>query len=73
MPSPSDDDASDRCLECGATISAVVDRVFAVGCDDVICMECAERRGGEYDEEEDRWKITPQIDDLLQAVESHAH
>lgn len=73
MPNPGDDDAVETCLDCGALVSAVVNRVFAVGCDDVICMECAERRGGEYDEEQDRWKVAPQVDDLLESVESHAH
>lgn len=73
MPSSGDDDGFETCLGCGAQVSSVVNRLFPVGCDDVICMECALRRGGEYDEERDQWKVAPQVDDLLEAVESHAH
>jgi hypothetical protein len=36
-------------------------------------MECALRRGGVYDENEDRWETEPRIADLLETVESHAH
>jgi hypothetical protein len=50
-----------------------VDRVFPVGCEDVICMECPLRGGGAYDESEDRWETGPRIDDLLESVEPLAH
>ena len=61
------------CLECGASVAPAVDRVFPVGCEDVICMECALKRGGIYDENEDRWETEPRIDDLLESVEPLAH
>jgi hypothetical protein len=61
------------CLECGAMVAPAVDRVFPVGCEEIICMECALRRGGVYDENEDRWETEPRIADLLESVESHAH
>jgi len=31
-------------------------------------MECALRRGGAYDENEDRWETNPRVDDLLVSV-----
>ena len=61
------------CLDCGASVAPAVDRVFPVGCEDVICMECALKRGGIYDEGEDRWETEPQIDDLLESIEPLAH
>ena len=61
------------CLECGDTIAPAVDRVYPVGCEDVICMACALRRGGIYDGNADRWQTAPRTDDLLESVEPFAH
>lgn len=61
------------CLDCGELVSRSADRMYAVGCEDVLCMACCLARGGIYDEDEDRWTVPPKIDDLLRSVEVHAH
>ena len=61
------------CLDCGELVSPVGDRVYAVGCEDVLCMTCSLARGGAYDEVEDRWVVVPRFDDLAQSAEAHAH
>jgi hypothetical protein len=60
------------CLDCGAQVFDQ-ERLYPVGCDDVVCMECAFRRGGRYDEKEGRWLVPPAVDDLLSSVESVGH
>ena len=70
---PNDRDEFVPCLVCGALVSPAVNRIFAVGCEDLICMECALRRGGAYDESEDRWGVAPHVDDLLDEVEHVGH
>jgi len=52
------------CCDCGAPIFPDVDRTFACGPDAYLCFECAERRGGVYDAEEDRWTVAPRTADL---------
>jgi hypothetical protein len=52
------------CIDCGATIWMDGDRSFASGPDVYLCFECAERRGGVYDEAEDRWAVPPDVSGL---------
>jgi hypothetical protein len=47
------------CADCGAEIWPVDARAFAVGPDVYLCFECAERRGGVYDADKDRWTVPP--------------
>jgi hypothetical protein len=49
------------CLQCGAELWPEVDRAFPVGPDAYLCFECAERRGGVYDADEDRWVVAPTV------------
>jgi hypothetical protein len=58
------------CAACGSVISRSEDRAYAFGTDSAICLACGLRRGGAYDEEEDRWRVAPQIDDLLRSSEA---
>lgn len=58
------------CAECGTPVSPAEDRVYAFGVDSVLCMACALRRGGAYDEEKDRWTVPPRVNDLLQRSEA---
>jgi hypothetical protein len=51
------------CLDCGAAIAPERERAFAVGDDMYLCFECAVRRGGVYDEREDRWMVPPIVED----------
>jgi hypothetical protein len=52
------------CGDCGATIWADSDRSFMSGPDTYVCFECAERRGGVYDEDEDHWTVPPDVSGL---------
>jgi hypothetical protein len=58
-----------NCVGCGEPVAPAVDRMFAVGNDDVLCMTCCLSRGGVYDELEDRWVDLPRVDDLLRSME----
>jgi hypothetical protein len=46
------------CVDCGAELWPEVECAYAVGPETYLCFACAERRGGAYDSDEDRW-ITP--------------
>jgi hypothetical protein len=49
------------CVECGAILWPNVDRAFPSGPDTYLCFACAERRGGVYAEEDDRWTVAPNM------------
>jgi hypothetical protein len=51
------------CSDCGAAVPAAA-RAFAFAGEGVLCWECATRRGGAYDEAEDRWSVSPRLDGL---------
>lgn len=53
------------CSDCGATVASDQERLYAFGTEGVLCMECALRRGGAWDEGRDRWSVPPRVDDLL--------
>jgi hypothetical protein len=57
------------CAECGALISRAAERGFAFGESGVLCFACAERRGGRYDADEDRWTRAPSLAGLSAAEE----
>jgi hypothetical protein len=50
-----------NCVDCGAEISAAMDRSYASGGIGVLCWECAVRRGGSYDAERDEWSVSPEL------------
>jgi hypothetical protein len=52
------------CVDCGGAVWADVDRSFMYATDEVLCFECARRRGGVFDEHEDRWVVPPDVDGL---------
>ncbi len=54
-------DEQANCAECGALISRAAERGFAFGESGVLCFACAERRGGSYDADEDRWTRAPSL------------
>jgi hypothetical protein len=58
------------CSDCGAAVATVQERLYAFGTDGVLCMECALRRGGTWDEGRDRWSVPPRVDDLLVRYDS---
>jgi hypothetical protein len=53
------------CADCGQAVREG-ERRYDVSDESVICFECAMRRGGAYDEAEDRWTSAPDADDLLE-------
>lgn len=54
------------CADCGAPVEPGRDRGYAIGGERTLalCWDCAIRRGGAYEEDEDRWVRPPQTDDL---------
>ena len=54
-------DVTLRCIHCGETISADVDRSFTLGAGSALCCACAEERGGIYDPVDDRWALPPDL------------
>ncbi len=54
-----------RCAECGAEIFLEVDRTYPLTPEAALCFDCATRRGGAYDELDDRWVRPPEVADLL--------
>jgi hypothetical protein len=59
------------CIDCGRAIWADRDRSFASGPNSYLCFECAERRGGVYDEAEDRWTVAPDMSGLFDERRPH--
>jgi hypothetical protein len=53
-----------RCIGCGEVLAPQRERGFAIDADAVLCAECATRRGGSYDDAQERWVAAPRIDDL---------
>lgn len=60
------------CLDCGVEIFPSEDRSFAFGPDELMCFDCAVKRGGVYDPEEDRWIVTPETIGLPDERRPHA-
>src|SRR5688500_2586930 len=50
-----------NCLDCGEPIVPERDRAFAVSEEGFLCFECAERRGGVYDADTERWTAAPDV------------
>jgi recombinational DNA repair protein (RecF pathway) len=53
-----------RCAECDTEIDPGRERGFGLGGGGALCYECALRRGGRYDEVQDRWVEEPQLGGL---------
>ncbi len=53
-----------ECFDCGATIAPALDRAFAISDDAFLCFDCALKRGGVFDADEDRWTKPPRVGDL---------
>lgn len=55
------------CIDCGTRIDAdqaVAERTFALTEEVVLCHACALRRGGVYDDHEDKWKLAPRLEEV---------
>jgi hypothetical protein len=67
-----DDDELATCIDCGAAVFTDVDRSFTCSADEVLCFDCARRRGGVFDEHEDRWVVPPDVGGLADERRPHA-
>lgn len=52
------------CADCSRDIDPELERCFAITSEVVLCYECSVRRGGAYDELEDRWARAPVLSDV---------
>ena len=50
--------------DCGTEIRLRLERGFALDGETVLWAECSLRRGGSYDDAQDRWTTPPRVDDL---------
>ncbi len=57
MIQPDDDESC--CVACGGRVNPETDRTFALSPERDLCFECSTERGGQYDEETDRWVLPP--------------
>jgi hypothetical protein len=64
-------DEAVACIGCGAELWPDVDRAFACDDDSFLCFECAERRGGVYDADEERWSVPPDVIGLPDERRAH--
>jgi hypothetical protein len=60
-----------ECIDCGATIAPDRDRAFAITEDLYLCFDCALRRGGAWDEREDRWMRPPELSGVTDERRPH--
>jgi hypothetical protein len=58
------DQEPNDCARCGARVLPAIDLAFALTPEVELCFECSVELGGEYDEESDRWIISPRTDQL---------
>ena len=49
------------CNDCGIEIVPGVERGFTSGTETQLCYDCAERRGGSWDEKREVWAIAPDL------------
>jgi hypothetical protein len=52
------------CLDCGNEFWPEATGSYPLGMDAAICTECAMRRGGVYDADNDAWPQEPEVRDL---------
>ena len=52
------------CADCGTLVIDGLMPLYAFGEGEILCGQCAVRRGGQYDAEHDKWVKDPNISDL---------
>ena len=65
-------DEASSCIDCGAMVWVDSDKAFASGPDTYLCYACSRRRGGVFDEREDRWAVLPDVTGLPDERRPHA-
>ncbi|MEW5852050.1 MAG: hypothetical protein AB2A00_24895 [Myxococcota bacterium] len=56
-----DDFEQGECEDCRQTVTPPQDPVYRLGEDAFLCLQCATRRGGVYNADEDRWVVEPSL------------
>jgi hypothetical protein len=54
-----------ECYECGTPLEYVDMPSYAIDAERTLCLRCATRRGGTYDEAEGHWTLHPDLHDLI--------
>lgn len=60
----SEEERWSTCVACGSAVVPAADRCYRFGERGVLCFVCSVERGGSYDEEQDRWRSAPSVDEL---------
>jgi len=66
------DEAMGLCSDCGMDVGLEESHAFASGGGVTLCWACAVKRGGEFDEDADRWRVPPRTADLPDERQPHA-
>jgi hypothetical protein len=53
-----------HCTGCGAELLATTQPTYPFGVSGILCLSCAEQRGGSFDARLDRWTSPPDVLDL---------
>ncbi len=62
-------DIAIECADCGElTLESEPGEAYPLPDGRILCRECAVRRGGAWDEAEERWRVEPAVDDLLESA-----
>jgi len=62
------DEYEARCSDCRQGLPLSTERCCSLGELTTLCWECALRRGGVYDADQDRWSVLPDVGDLENAA-----
>lgn len=52
------------CIECERSLDTAFDPTFLIEEEDVLCLDCAIKRGGLYDAGHETWLRAPDVNDL---------
>lgn len=59
------------CIECGTSVDTAFDRPFAITDEIVLCFSCANRRGGAYDSDKEKWTVAPRLEEIPEERRPH--
>jgi hypothetical protein len=66
------DEAMMTCTECGTDVGLDESHSFSGGGGVTLCWACAVKRGGVFDEKQERWRVPPRTADLPDERRPHA-
>jgi hypothetical protein len=58
-----------ECADCGVPVDVEFERGYRVADNSALCMACAIKRGGSFDEDEDLWSVPPDVIGLFPDTE----